>query len=461
MKKILNRKHLYYFSLICLMGCMSCSHQDSDFTLPKMNLLLITIDTVRADRLGCYGYPKKTSPNMDKLSENAVLFENAISQSAVTPVSHASIMTGLLPHNHQLRSLHGGVNYELQPGQLTLAEIMKSNGYRTGGFVSAFPVTQHYGLHQGFDAWDQQFENNDGKGLITDKNIVNTGNAQRRADVTASRTLSWLKQNAQKPFFIWTHFFDVHDPVLKPPKEYLEQFPFTLLDKINTLRVLYDCELAFMDAEIGRILKKLEEMGIRKNTAVAIMADHGEGLGDHQWWGHCILYQEQIRVPFILSIPDHKKGMRIRELVRSIDFVPTIVDLLNLNMPQDHHFDGKSLHALINQKGEKKPRVAYSESINDLSAYYNTPFENESIYSLNDGRWKFIVHREDSAYKSFELFDLETDPRELKNLYAATPQTAERLLNQLESYHSYIDNAQQPIIDEKTKAKLKSLGYIE
>ena len=116
-------------------------------------------------------------------------------------------MTGLLPHNHQLRSLHGGVNYELQPGQLTLAEIMKSNGYRTGGFVSAFPVTQHYGLHQGFDAWDQQFENNDGKGLITDKNIVNTGNAQRRADVTASRTLSWLKQNAQKPFFIWTPFF--------------------------------------------------------------------------------------------------------------------------------------------------------------------------------------------------------------------------------------------------------------
>ncbi|MEE9119171.1 MAG: sulfatase [Calditrichia bacterium] len=461
MKKILNRKHILYFTLICLMGCVSCNHHDSDSTLPKMNLLLITIDTVRADRLGCYGYPKKTSPNMDKLSENAVLFENAISQSAVTPVSHASIMTGLLPQNHQLRSLHGGVNYELQPGQLTLAEIMKSNGYRTGGFVSAFPVTHHYGLHQGFDEWDQQFENNDGKGLITDKDIVNTGNAQRRADVTASRTLSWLKQNAQQPFFIWAHFFDVHDPVLKPPKEYLEQFPFTLLDEINILRVLYDCELAFMDAEIGRILKKLEEMGVRKNTAVAIMADHGEGLGDHQWWGHCILYQEQIRIPFILSIPGQKKGKRIRELVRSIDFVPTIVDLLNLNTPKKHHFDGKSLHALINQKGEKKSRVAYSESINDLSAYYDTPYEKESIYSLNDGRWKFIVHREDSAYKSFELFDLETDPYELKNLYAATPQTAERLLNQLESYQSYIDNTLQPIIDEKAKAKLKSLGYIE
>ncbi len=461
MKKILNRKRILYFTLICLTGSVSCSHRDSDSTLPKMNLLLITIDTVRADRLGCYGYPKKTSPNIDKLSENAILFENAISQSAVTPVSHASIMTGLLPQNHQLRSLHGGVNYELQPGQLTLAEIMKLNGYRTGGFVSAFPVTHYYGLHQGFDEWDQQFENNDGKGLITDKDIVNTGNAQRRADVTASRTLSWLKLNTQQPFFIWTHFFDVHDPVIKPPKKYLEQFPLTLLDEINMLRVLYDCELAFMDAEIGRILRKLEEMGVRKNTAVAIIADHGEGLGDHQWWGHCILYQEQIRVPFILSIPGQKEGKRICELVRSIDFVPTIVDLLNLNMPKKHQFDGKSLHALISQKGEKEPRVAYSESINDLSAYYDTPFEKESIYSLIDGRWKFIAHRENSAYKSFELFDLEADPGELKNLYATTPQTAEQLLNQLESYQSYIDNARQPKIDENTKAKLKSLGYIE
>ncbi len=460
MKAKLSKKHIFYFTLICLMGCMSCSHHDSEPTLPKTNLLLITIDTVRADRLGCYGYPKKTSPNIDKLSENAFLFENTISQSAVTPVSHASIMTGLLPQNHRLRSLHGGVNYELQPEQLTWAEIMKSNGYKTGGFVSAFPVTQHYGLHQGFDEWDQQFKNNDGIGLITEKDIVNTGNAQRRADVTASRTLSWLQQNAQQPFFIWTHFFDVHDPVLKPPKEYLDQFPLALLDKTNMLRVLYDCELAFMDAEIGRILNKLEEMGVRKNTAVAIIADHGEGLGDHQWWGHCILYQEQTRVPFILSIPGKEKGERIRELTRSIDFVPTIVDLLNLNTPKKHRFDGKSLHALIN-KEEEKPRVAYSESINDLSAYYNTPFEKESIYSLNDGHWKLIVHRENANYKSFELFDLETDPRELRNLYATTPQTAERLLNQLESYQSYIDNARKPKIDKKTKAQLKSLGYIE
>ena len=167
-------------------------------------------------------------------------------------------MTGLLPQNHQLRSLHGGVNYKLQPGQLTLAEIMKSNGYRTGGFVSAFPVTQHYGLHQGFDEWDQQFESNDGKGLITDKGIVNTGNAQRRADVTASGTLSWLKQNAQQPFYIWTHFFDVHDPALRPPMEYLKQFTPASRDELSILRTLYDCELAFMDAEIGRILKKLE-----------------------------------------------------------------------------------------------------------------------------------------------------------------------------------------------------------
>jgi arylsulfatase A-like enzyme len=158
------------------------------------NVLLVTLDTLRADRLGCYGHERDTSPVIDRLAADSFVFEHAIAQSAVTPVSHASIFTGLNPYHHGLRSLHGGVGYSLAPGQLTLAEALQARGYATAGFVSAFPASSHYGLAQGFETWDEDFGARSGAGLLDERGMVDTGLAQRRGDVTTAAVLDRIER---------------------------------------------------------------------------------------------------------------------------------------------------------------------------------------------------------------------------------------------------------------------------
>ncbi|UCE39852.1 MAG: sulfatase [Candidatus Aminicenantes bacterium] len=426
----------------------------------KMNVLLITLDTLRADHLGCYGYAKNTSPTLDALASTSIVFDHAIAQSAITPVSHASIMTGLNPYNHDLRSLHGGVSYQLPDSRLTLAELMEANGYATGGFVSAFPVTKHYGLHQGFETWDEEFQKKDQVKILSETGVVNTGTAQRTCDVTTEKAIVWLRQHAEMPFFAWIHYFDVHDPILLPPDEYLKRFYPKSRDKPDILRSVYDAEIAFMDDQINLILKELEALKIRENTILAVLSDHGEGLGDHDWWGHSILYQEQIRLVFILSLPGRREGVRVSSLVRSIDLVPTLHELLNLNTTGKNVFDGKSLLEMMDES-EAPPRIAYSESINDLTAYYDSQMQNESLYAISDGRWKLILHREKSNDKGVELFDLQADPHELTDLSEKHPEVSAQLRNQLDKMQAILQDPPRPAMDEKTKERLKSLGYIK
>jgi choline-sulfatase len=183
---------LWITCLSLLVGATYCGREKPS-AIGKMNVLLITLDTLRADHLGCYGYAKDTSPTLDALAAKSIVFDQAIAQSAVTPVSHASIMTGLNPYNHNLRSLHGGVNYQLAESRLTLAEIMGANGYETGGYVSAFPVTEHYGLHQGFETWGEAFQKKGDVKVLSKKGIVNTGTAQRACDVTTEKAIAWLE----------------------------------------------------------------------------------------------------------------------------------------------------------------------------------------------------------------------------------------------------------------------------
>ncbi len=425
----------------------------------KWNVLLITLDTLRADHLGCYGYEKNTSPTLDALASDSIVFDRAIAQSAVTPVSHASIMTGLNPFNHNLRSLHGGVNYRLPDNRLTLAEIMGSNGYDTGGFVSAFPVTEHYGLHQGFATWEEAFQK-DGKKVLSNRGVVNTGTAQRACDATTEKAVAWLRQHGGRPFFAWLHYFDVHDPIILPPDEYLQEFYPESRDKPDILRAVYDAEIAFMDDQIALILEELEALGTRENTLLVVLSDHGEGLGDHDWWGHSILYQEQIRLVFILSIPGRKEGLRVPSLVRSIDLVPTLVELLDLDIPSDIDFDGRSLLEVIDESSAA-PRTAYSESINDLTAYYDSQLQDNSLYAVSEGRWKLILYWEKSKDKELELFDLKADPQELNDLSDKYPDVASRLRNRLKELEAIVKDPPRPTMDEKTRERLRSLGYIK
>jgi arylsulfatase A-like enzyme len=425
-----------------------------------MNVLLITLDTLRADHLGCYGYEKNTSPTLDALASTSIIFDHAIAQSAITPVSHASILTGLYPYNHGLRSLHGGESYQLPDTRLTLAELMKANGYTTGGFVSAFPVTEHYGLHQGFETWDEEFQKKDEIKVLSEQGIVNTGTAQRRCDITTEKAIAWLRHHADMPFFSWIHYFDVHDPILLPPEEYIKRFYPKSRDKPDILRSIYDAEIAFMDDQIKLILAEMENLNIRENTILVILSDHGEGLGDHDWWGHGILYQEQIRLVFLLSIPGRNESSRISSQVRSIDLVPTLIDLLDLDFPAEYGLDGKSLIEIID-KSAAQPRIAYSESVNDLTAYYDSLMQYESLYAISDGRWKLILHREKAEDKGIELFDLQSDPRELTDLSEKHPEIRARLRNQLDEMQAIVKILSRPVLDEKTKERLRSLGYIK
>jgi len=442
-----------------LIGLCNCTGDGPPGSRQK-NFLLITLDTLRADHLGCYGYKKNTSPAIDSLASYSVVFDNAIAQSAVTPVSHASILTGLYPHNHELRSLHGGVGYKLAETRITLAEILKSSGYETGGFVGAFPVTKHYGLHQGFETWDEEFLIEDEARVLTDNGIVNTGRAQRRGEETTIRAIDWLEEHSNKPFFAWIHYFDIHDPLILPPKEYLAKFPPASRSQVDVMRAYYDSEISFVDAQVGRILEALEHIQVLDNTIIAVISDHGEGLGDHNWWGHSILYQEQIRLVFILSMPWRKEGCRIKSMVRSIDLLPTIVELLDLDMPSHCLFDGESQLELIDG-AQGRTKFAFSESINDLTAYNGSPMQNQSLYAVTDGRWKFILHREGSRDVRYELFDLQVDPNELQDLSGLHFGEAERLREELKGINAILEDPPRPMMDEKTEERLRSLGYVK
>jgi arylsulfatase A-like enzyme len=317
-------------------------------------------------------------------------------------------------------------------------------------------VTRHYGLDQGFQTWDQDFERTGA--VVDERGVVDTGSAQRRADATTDRALAWLDGLPREPFFVWVHYFDVHDPILLPPPEYLARFAPVSASHPDRLRAIYDAELAFIDAQIGRLLDRLAKLGLSDRTIVVVVGDHGQGLGDHGWWGHGILYQEQLRVPMIVAGLPPARAQRVHTSVRTVDLLPTLVELLRLD-PPEAAFDGESLSAAL-AGSRQLPRVAYSESINDLMAYDDSGRAGESLFSLNDGRWKLIAAREGGATKRIELFDLHSDPTELHDLSQARPEQAERQRRQLESLDVFPQLRAQEPLPEDVRRRLESLGYL-
>ena len=434
---------------------------------PKMHVLLITLDTTRADRLGCYGYAKQTSPCLDELAEQAVQFDSAIAQAAVTPVSHASILTGLNPYHHELRVLHGLVENRLAEEHQTLAEIWRDGGGQTAAVVSAFPVSAAFGLEQGFEYFDARFPQSDGKGLISSAGTVNTGMSQRRADETTEAAIKWLDTKAKpdKPLFMWVHYFDPHDPHLVPPQEVLDKFKGASQSKDDLLRAIYDADVYYMDSNIGRLLEAFKERGLWSNTIVVVVADHGEGLGDHDWWTHGILYQEQIRVPLIIRVPDIRTGLRVSSLVRTIDLVPTILDAAGVRPELWPDMDGESLIETMQTGQTSKQRLAYSDSVNMLT--YGRPdsrdrrdHKRDKLYCLMDGTHKLIYHQLEPD--KTEFYNLRTDPGETTNLAASRPPALQAMMKQLEALEAF-SNIMPGMTDsdlEKLK-KLRDLGYVQ
>ncbi len=301
---------------------ISCT---SESKLPQLNILLITLDTTRADHLGMYGCENPTSFHLDNLAAESAVFDLAISQASVTPVSHASMFTGLEPYHHGLRVLHGLTANNLGEERITLAELWRDAGGETAAFVSAYPAGSSFGLAQGFNHFDEQFSQSDGEGLVTEKGTVQTGMSQRRADDTTHAAVEWLRANTpgEKPIFMWVHYFDPHDPLVVPPDEFVQALLNSKIqpasdEKPDVMRALYDCEIYYMDQQINTLLSAFKVRGLWNQTIVAVVGDHGEGLGDHNWWTHGLLYQEQIHVPFFIRIPGMESGVCCRLFERNM-----------------------------------------------------------------------------------------------------------------------------------------------
>jgi arylsulfatase A-like enzyme/Flp pilus assembly protein TadD len=394
----------------------------------NLNVLLVTLDTTRADRLGCYGYQKAKTPNLDYLASNGVRFSHAYSPVPLTCPSHCSILTGTYPLYHQVRN---NGTYYLAPELKTLPEALKEDGLKTAAFVSSFTVDSRFGLDQGFDVYDDQ---------LSPDQTFKALNSERKADKVFASFSRWLDENKVHPFFVWIHFFDPHLPY-DPPSPYREQFPDDL----------YDGEIAYMDFYVGKILDKLKEKDLFGNTLIVLAGDHGEAFGEKQEKGHGVfIYESTVRVPLIFFAESRlPKGEVLDARVRLIDIMPSILDMLGGSLPQD--MQGTSLLPFI--EGKKK---------DDLSSYIETYYPRENfgwseLVGLIDGGWKYI-----RAPKE-ELYNLEQDPREEENLAQRETEIVREKRDKLEDI---IQNSISPRaasrrnLSAEEKERLRSLGYI-
>ena len=394
----------------------------------RLNVLLVTLDTTRADRLGSYGYIGGKTPNLDALAAAGVLFQNVYAQVPLTLPSHCSIMTGTTPLVH---GVHNNGGYVLSPDRTTLAEMLKARGFRTAAFVASFSVDSRFGLGQGFDVYDDNFE----AGLP-----FKSANSERRADIVAGLFTVWLDGQGEEPFFAWVHFFDPHLPY-RPPAPYDREFSSNP----------YDGEVAFMDEAVGTVVGKLREKNLLERTLIVVAGDHGEAFGEKVETGHGVfLYDGTLRVPLILHAPGHLPGGTVVPTrVRLTDIVPTVLDMVGLAVPAQ--VEGESLIPLV---GGKKGR--------DRETYIETFYPRENygwseLVGLISGDWKYI-----RAPKP-ELYNLRTDPAETRNEAGSTGETVTGLDRKLEDLvRKSAGLAARPsrALTAEEQERLRSLGYV-
>ncbi len=408
---------------------------------PRPNLLLITIDTTRADHLGCYGYPRPTSPNLDALASEAVRFERCFAHVPITLPSHASILSGTYPSFHGVRD---NGRFVVRDDLLTLAELLGGEGYATAAFVSAFVLDSRYGLDQGFEVYDDSYAAEWSEEQLRDARIYNQMVTDRSADQTTGRALAWLRESAAEPFFMWVHYYDPHQRYA-PPHPYDQLFHDSP----------YDGEIAFMDDQIGELLAAFRRRGQWENTAVVVTADHGEGLGQHGETTHAALvYDSTLEVPLIIKPPASAgiaPGVEPGSTAH-VDVMPTVLELLGVEAPRELH--GRSLVGRMRGRSSPPPAPSYFEC-----ALPRFSFGWEPLFGVRAGGWKYI------HAPRRELYHLAEDPDELYNLAAAKIERRgdlEELLFSLLERHAMPpgSDSQSAAMDAETRSKLMALGYV-
>ena len=408
----------------------------SPLDVSELNILFFTLDTTRADHLGCYGYHRAETPNMDRLAETGILFKNATCQVPLTLPSHSSIFTGTYPFYHGVRD-NGGFYLDLE--RTTLAEVLKVHGMATSAFVGAFVVDSRWGLDQGIDYYYDNFD-------FTKYKRISLDSVQREGGEVIEAFFEWFEENYQKKFFSWIHFYDPHTPY-DPPEPYKTRF-----SKWNW--GLYDGEIAYVDELIGKVLDKLIEKDVLKKTLIVIVGDHGESLGQHKENAHgFFIYDAAISVPLIIHLPSQNlKAKKVNARVETIDIMPTLLQILGLPIPSE--VQGKSLLPLILDENLKQERFAYSETY-----YPRYHFGWSELKSLQNSRYKYI-----QAPRP-ELYDIVNDPNELTNIYRQEirigKQFEEKLNSLLEKMSAEgIEEKGPQKLDEEAMEKLMALGYV-
>jgi arylsulfatase A-like enzyme/Flp pilus assembly protein TadD len=408
---------------------------------PLENVLLVTLDTVRADRLGSYGCTTAETPSLDALAREGARFEQALAAAPLTLPSHATLLTGTIPPRH---GVHQNGTGPLAASVPTLAETFQASGLRTGAFVGSFVLDASFGLARGFEVYDDE--------IPRDPTALTPGlEAERPAADVVDRALLWLGRDDARPFFAWVHLYDAHAPY-EPPEPYRARFAGRP----------YDGEIAAVDAQVGRLLRHLEERGIADRTVVVVTADHGESLGEHGELTHgLLLFEPTLRVPLLVRAPGRvPAGLVVEEPVALADVAPTVAALLgrHLAMPGSARtqpaaeIDGRDLSAVL-AEGREPPRA-------DLYAETEYPrlFGWSGLAALRRGHAKY-VHA-----PSPRLFDLRADPAEATNLLRPGERRQLALAEALATLRAGVaqgGGAPPPAsLDAGARAKLEALGYV-
>jgi len=400
-----------------------------------LNLVVITLDTTRADRLGPYGYQNAGTPNLDALARDGVLFDHATTSAPITLPAHSSIFTGRFPPQHGVRD-NGG--YFLSDKEETLAETLKARGYATAGFIAAYVLDSKWGIAQGFDTYFDDFD-------LSKYKVFSMGAIQRPANEVVDKALPWIDQHRAQPFFTWLHFYDPHAPY-NPPEPFKSRYPDNP----------YQGEISFADAQVGRVVQFLRERDLMDRTVIVVMGDHGESLGDHGEDGHgFFVYESVVHVPMVVRAPySAMKGRHVTDSVRSIDVMPTVLELLGLPKPAGAAMDGVSVTPLMTGARPDMGLEAYAEAVYPLHH-----FGWSDLRALRQGRYKLV------AAPRPELYDLQEDPTEATNLFASRKALGDRMLGRLAELEAHFKTSAQAKseaveIDPDAKARLAALGYV-
>ncbi len=461
----------------------------------KPNIVMVTVDTLRADHLSAYGHSRETSPHLERLADQGVLFEAAFSTMGTTLPAHLSIMTGLYPHQHGYVANHGAMSGGFQSGESrrAIAEILASDGYTTAAFVSGPTVSKVTGLDAGFQHWDQhEFDK-----------LQSLSSTSRHSSVTTDRAVAWLEAGPEEPFFLWVHYWDPHEPNI-PPAPYGGQFPKGSIeeqliedrkirpevllerfddeelarlfhpdwgreggdielppidhDAVVDLLNRYDSDVYATDVALGRLMDCLEEQGLFDDSILVFTSDHGQALGQHDWLEHGRIQSENVHVPLVIHFPGEviQQPLRVEDVVSVVDILPTIMARLGTDSAREllTQASGEDIFS-----GEYLRRFAFSQrSVRERD--WELGEDTDGLkFGLTTSRWKYY-HRPDGAD---ELYDLSTDSGELIDVAAEHPEvmeTLERHVLAILSRRPFTPEARQGPESEELKRFRETLGKI-